>query len=45
MKRLLSLLLIFCMLLGGCVAAAQPEPQQYTATFLNLFDTDRKSVV
>lgn len=38
MKRLFLFLLAACMLFSGCVAAA-PQEQQYTATFLNLFDT------
>lgn len=38
MKRLFALFFIFCLLLSGC--AVPPEPQQqYTATFLTLFDT------
>ena len=39
MKRLLSLLLICCILLPGCGKVTQPEKKQYTATFLDLFDT------
>ena len=39
MKHVLSLMLIVCMLLGGCAGVRQPEKKQYTATFLNLFDT------
>lgn len=39
MKRFLILLLAFCALLGGCAQGAQPEKKQYTATFLDLFDT------
>lgn len=40
MKRLISLLLLYSVLLPGC-AVLQPvtEPKQYTATFLTLFDT------
>ena len=39
MKRILSLLLALC-LLTGCAAPQQAaDGQQYTATFLNLFDT------
>ena len=39
MKRILSLLLVFCLLLGGCSLPAKEEEKQYTATFLDLFDT------
>ncbi len=39
MKRLIVVLLAFGMLMGGCGKAAKPEMKQYTATFLNLFDT------
>ena len=39
MKRLLILLLSATLLLAGCGQVAQPEKQQYTATFLELFDT------
>ena len=39
MKRILILLLVLCLLLGGCAVPEQPAPKQYTATFLNLFDT------
>ena len=39
MKRLICGLLV-CLLLCGCAAGViQPERKQYTATFLNLFDT------
>ena len=39
-KRFLCLLLLAAVLLGGCSARqAQPQPKQYTASFLNLFDT------
>ena len=39
-KRLFCLLLAGCLLLSGCaIIPAQPEKTQYTATFLNLFDT------
>ena len=38
MKRFISLVLLLC-LLTGCAPVAQPEQKQYTATFLNLFDT------
>ena len=39
MKRLLCLWMISCILLSGCTGLAQPEQKQYTATFLDLFDT------
>lgn len=40
MKRLISLFLLCVLLLSGCSTAAQePQKTQYTATFLNLFDT------
>ena len=40
MKRLFCLLMAVCLLLGGCaIVPQQPETKQYTATFLNLFDT------
>ena len=39
MKRILALLLMVSLLLGGCASAPQPEENQYTATFLNVFDT------
>ena len=39
MKRILSILLCFCILLGGCSVPSTPEKKQYTATFLELFDT------
>ena len=39
MKKRLILLLLFCAVLCGCTGEVQPEKQQYTATFLNLFDT------
>ncbi len=38
MKRLVSLLLCV-LLLTGCAGHREPEVKQYTATFLNLFDT------
>ena len=38
MKRLVSLLLCV-LLLTGCTGHKEPEVKQYTATFLNLFDT------
>ena len=41
MKRLIAIILILCLLLSGCStpAAEADEKKQYTATFLNLFDT------
>ena len=40
MKRFFCLLLLAAALLGGCTAKqAAPQQKQYTATFLNLFDT------
>ena len=40
MKRLFCLLMAVCLLLGACaIVPQQPETKQYTATFLNLFDT------
>ena len=39
MKRLFIALLALCLLLPGCTQVQQPQDQQYTATFLNLFDT------
>lgn len=39
MKRLIFTLLTISVLLGGCASSRQPEQTQYTATFLNLFDT------
>jgi len=39
MKRLLLLILSLSLLLSGCAAPVQPEEKQYTATFLELFDT------
>lgn len=38
MKKL-ALVLAFCLMLSGCVFSDQPEKKQYTATFLELFDT------
>lgn len=38
MKKL-SLILALCLLLTGCVMAQESEKKQYTASFLNLFDT------
>ena len=39
MRKTLSLVLILCLMLSGCAVPAVPEQQQYTATFLELFDT------
>ena len=39
MKRFLSLLLLACLLTGCASASPQPEQKQYTATFLDVFDT------
>ena len=39
MKRILLLLLVFCLLLGGCSLPVKEEEKRYTATFLDLFDT------
>lgn len=39
MKRSVSLFLALSILLCGCAAAPQADAKQYTATFLNLFDT------
>lgn len=39
MRRLGSLLLLFCLLLSGCTAPQTSAKQRYTATFLELFDT------
>jgi len=39
MKRLLCMLLILCLTFSGCAGKAEPEQKQYTATFLDLFDT------
>lgn len=38
MKKL-SLILAFCLLLSGCALSQQQGKKQYTATFLELFDT------
>lgn len=38
MKKL-ALILALCLLLSGCVTMDEPEKKQYTATFLELFDT------
>ena len=39
MKRLLCVLLVLCLLLAGCSEKKEESHKQYTATFLNLFDT------
>ena len=39
MKRAAALLLSLCVLLSGCAILGQPAEKQYTATFLDLFDT------
>ena len=39
MKRAVSIALILCLLLSGCAPMAQAQEQQFTATFLNVFDT------
>ena len=41
MKRILALFLILCLLLSGCAAPTEEADttEQYTATFLTLFDT------
>ena len=39
MKRIFIVLLAVCLLLSGCGVPVQPEQKQYTATFLDLFDT------
>ena len=39
MRRFLILLLTFALLLSGCTQMVQPEKKQFTATFLELFDT------
>ena len=39
MKRLVSGLLLLCLLLSGCAEQKAPELKQYNATFLTLFDT------
>ena len=39
MRRFLPVLLAACLLLSGCGQLAVPEQKQYTATFLDLFDT------
>lgn len=39
MKRLVSFYVVISMLLCGCASFGKQEQKQYTATFLNLFDT------
>lgn len=39
MKKWIVLLLAVILLTTGCAGIAQPQQKQYTATFLNLFDT------
>lgn len=39
MKRVFVVLLAVCLLASGCGVNMQPQQKQYTATFLNLFDT------
>ena len=39
MRRALPLLLAIILLMSGCAQTSQPEKKQYTATFLELFDT------
>ena len=39
MKRLLCFLLLLCLLTGCTAQIAQPEQKQYTASFLDVFDT------
>jgi len=39
MKRLLSLLLLICLLTGCASGGEAPEQKQYTASFLDVFDT------
>ena len=38
MRRILTLMLV-CLVLAGCAGQKSPEKTQFTATFLNLFDT------
>lgn len=39
MKRIVSICLLLCLLFCGCAADQPVEQKQYTATFLDLFDT------
>lgn len=39
MKRGIALLLLTALLLTGCAGTKEPEQKQYTATFLDVFDT------
>ena len=39
MRRFVCAVLILGLCLSGCAANTEPEQKQYTATFLNLFDT------
>ena len=40
MKRVITCLLVLCLVLSGCASGtAAPEKKQYNATFLTLFDT------
>ena len=39
MKRIFPLLLAVCLLSSGCAVVQQPEQTQYTATFMDIFDT------
>ncbi len=39
MKKICILILVLCLLLAGCARSGQTENKQYTATFLELFDT------
>ena len=39
MKRVICVCLLLCLLLAGCTQPQEPARKQYTATFLELFDT------
>ena len=39
MKRFVSILLLICLLTGCAASHAEPEQKQYTASFLDVFDT------
>ncbi len=39
MKKLAAMLCTLCLTLSGCIPAATPKQERFTATFLNLFDT------